>query len=147
MLCGEYNFLFNNCSDYTNALLDVADIDGMASQILSEGNGLISIPVLREFGLSVSAGIDSLTNWVSDGLVNVGDSIKGNNIVGDIVGDILVGTGNYIDASTNFVGDVVDVGRGLHGKVVDGLKYISAGITNVIADGAQKAWDWISFWD
>ena len=55
---GRYDFFFHNCSDYTNMLLDCADIDGMAGQIASEGNGIISIPSLREINLSLANEID-----------------------------------------------------------------------------------------
>lgn len=72
---GRYNFLFNNCADYTNALLDVAEIDGICSQILGQGNSLITIPVLREFELSVASTIDSGIKLASDGLINKGNSM------------------------------------------------------------------------
>ena len=144
---GRYNFLFHNCADYTNELLDVANIDGMSSQILSEGNTLITIPALREFELSVSDAIDTGIKWASDGLVDIGNSMIGSNIVGDFVGNALVGTGNFINSAANFVGDSVDVVTGVAGEFVDGAKDVAATVTNAIADGAQAAWDWISFWD
>jgi len=148
---GRYNFLFHNCADYTNELLDVANIDGMSSQILSEGitfpSKPISIPVLREIELSVSDAVDSGIEWASDGLVDLGNSMKGSNIVGDVVGSALVGTGNFIDGATNFVGDAIDVVTGVAGEFVDDVKDVVATVTNAIADGAQAAWEWISFWD
>ena len=148
---GRYNLFFNNCADYTNELLDVANIDGMSSQILSEGitfpSKPISIPVLREIELSVSDAVDSGIEWASDGLVDLGNSMKGSNIVGDVVGSALVGTGNFIDGATNFVGDAIDVVTGVAGEFVDDVKDVVATVTNAIADGAQAAWEWISFWD
>ena len=148
---GRYNLFFNNCADYTNELLDVANIDGMSSQILSEGitfpSNPISIPVLREFELSISDTIDSGIKWASDGLVDLGNSMKGSNIVGDVVGTALVGTGTFIDGATNFVGDAIDVVTGVAGEFVDGAKDIAATVTNDIVDGAQAVWDFISFWD
>ena len=138
---GRYNLLFNNCADYTNELLDVADIDGMASQILSEGNALISIPVLRELELTASREIDSAIRWVSDGLIDAGNAISGHNIMGDITGDMLIGTGNFIDASTNFAGDVVDVATGFVGEVVDGFKDVAAILSNGIVDIGTWVWD------
>ena len=143
---GRYNFLFNNCADYTNALLDVADIDGMSSQILSEGNTLISIPVLREFELSVSGVIDSGIKSVSDGLIYSGNSMIASNLAGNIVGNTLIDIGNFIDNTTNVIGDAVDIVTGVTGEVVDRIKHVAATATNAIADGAQKIWDWISFW-
>ena len=113
---GRYNFLFHNCADYTNELLDVANIEGMLSQILSEGitfpSNPISIPVLREIELSVSDAIDSGIEWASDGLVDLGDSMIGSNFVGDAV-----------DVVTGVVGEFVDVG-----------KDIAAGVTNTFVD-------------
>lgn len=144
---GRYNLFFNNCADYTNKLLDVANIDGMSSQVLSEGNTLITIPVLREFELSISDAVDSGIEWASDGLIDLGNSMKGSNIVGDVVGSALVGTGNFIDGATNFVGDAIDVVTGVAGEFVDGAKYVAATVTNGIVDGAKAVWDFISFWD
>ena len=148
---GRYNLFFNNCADYTNKLLDVANIDGMSSQILSEGITLplnpISIPVLREIELSTSAAIDSGIKWASDSLVDLGNSIIGFSIAGNVVGTALVGAGNFIDSATNFVGDAVDVVTGFIGEFVDGAKDVAATVTNGIVDGAQAVWDFVSFWD
>ena len=144
---GRYNFLFHNCADYTNELLDVADIDGILSQALSEGNSLITIPALREFELSFSNTIDSGVKWASNELINAGTSMVGTNIAGDIVGNVLVATGNFIDDASNFIGDAVDVVTGVVGEVVDEVKDVASTVTNTIADGAQAVWDFISFWD
>ena len=145
---GRYNFLFHNCADYTNALLDVADIDGIASQILSEGNGLIAIPFLREIGLSASSGIDAVISWVSNGLMGVGNSISGYYSIGDMAGDLLIGVGSFIDSSTNLVGDVVDVVNGVVGKGVDAAKDVAATVTNGIVDFGTVIWDGaVSLWN
>ena len=136
---GRYNFLFHNCSDYTNKLLDVADLDGMSSQILSEGNSLISIPVLREFQLSVAKQKDLVTNWISDSLISAGNSISGSGLIGDFIGDTLAGTGKFIKKASDFVGDAVDVVNGINGKVVDGAKYVASTVTNGIVDFATAA--------
>ena len=110
----------------------------MLSQILSEGTTFpsnpISIPVLREIELSVSDAVDSGIEWASDGLVDLGNSMKGSNIVGDVVGSALVGTGNFIDGATNFVGDAIDVVTGVAGEFVDVRKDNAAGVTNTIVD-------------
>ena len=119
----------------------------MTSQILSEGNMPITIPGLREFVLSASNTIDSGIKWASSGLINIGNSMIGSNIVGDVVGNVLVGTGGFIDSATNFVGDAVDVVIDVTGEIVDGAKGVASIATNLIADGAQKVWDWITFWD
>ena len=144
---GRYNFLFNNCSDYTNEILEAGNIDGMYSQMCSERNTLISIPILREFQLSVSDAIDSGIKWASDGLVKAGNSMIGSNFAGDVVGNVLVGTGNFIDGATNFIGDAVGVVASVAGEFVDGVKAVASTVTNAVVDGAQAVWDWISFWD
>ena len=59
----------------------------------------------------------------------------------------MVGTGNFIDGATNFVGDAIDVVTGVAGEFVDGAKYVAATVTNGIVDGAKAVWDFISFWD
>ena len=96
---------------------------------------------------SISNRIDSGIKWASDGFVNVGSSIKGSNVAGNIAGSVLVGIGNFIDNASNFVGDAVDVTSSAIGVFVDGAKTVAATVTNAIADGAQAVWDWISFWD
>ena len=144
---GRYNFLYHNCADYTNELLDVADIDGMFTQILSEGNALIAIPVTRELILSFSSAMDSGVEWVTNELIETGNSMVGTNIAGDIAGNLLVSTGNFIDDASNFIGDAVDVVNGIVGEVVDVGKAVCSTVTNSIADGAQAVWDFISFWD
>ena len=144
---GRYNFLFHNCADYTNELLDVADIDGMVSQSLSEGNYLISIPALREIELSVAGTIDSIPKAITDGMITIGQNISGVNTAGDIAGGLLALSGNFIDETLDFAGDVIDAGTSLIGEGVDLAKQGLAVVTNAIADGATKAWDWISFWD
>ena len=84
---------------------------------------------------------------LTDGMINAGKNISGINTVGDIAGGLLALSGNFIDETLNFVGDVIDVGTGLKGEAVDFVKQGLAVATNVIADGAKKAWDWISFWN
>ena len=56
---GRYNFLFNNCSDYTDAILDVAKIDGYFSQSFVDGDSLISIPAVREWEASLWDNLDN----------------------------------------------------------------------------------------
>ena len=134
---GRYNFLFHNCSDYTNEILEVAEIDGMASQISSGANWLLpSVPVLREFQMTVSSNIDSYTNMISNGLIEAGNSIRGSGFLGTIAGNTLLGMGKFIDASTNFAGNAIDYVNSYADKIVDGAKGIAATVTNGVVDGA-----------
>ena len=142
---GRYNFLFHNCSDYTNELLDVADIDGMFGQIASEGNRLISIPAFREFELSVASSLDFIPKARTEGMKTVGKNISGIHPALDVAGGALALLGNFAEETTNFIGDAVDVVNDVVGEVVDVVKHVEATVTNFIADGAQKIWDWISF--
>ncbi len=112
---GRYNFLFHNCSDYTNMLLDYADIDGRVGQIVSEGNGIISIPALREINLSLANEIDEFFGNKDSVLANaIGDRIDKNRseigVVVDVVKDVAAGVTNTI----------VDVGTAL----CEGGKYL-----------------------
>ena len=56
---GDYNFLFNNCSDYTDAILDVAKVEDVLAQNFIDGDSLISVPVVREAEASVLQEIDN----------------------------------------------------------------------------------------
>ena len=112
---GRYNFLFHNCSDYTNMLLDCADIDGLFGQIASEGNGLISIPAVREINLSIAIAIDKF--------LGTKDNAYANNI-GDRIDETLSEIGTYVDAAKEFLAEstnaIVDIGTSLY----DGAKNI-----------------------
>ena len=138
---GKYNLLFHNCADYTNELLDVANIDEMWSQILSEGNILITIPAVREFELSVSDAIDSGIKWASDDLVDMENLMIGSNIVGYFVGNALVGTGEFIDTTMNFVGDVAGAVVGIADALVDEAKKVVAGVTSAIYEAGSTIWN------
>ena len=141
---GRYNFLFNNCSDYTNEILEHANIDGMFSQVLGKVNSLISIPAVREMLFSTTNYIDSFPEAVISKGKNLKDS---DTVFGKIAGTALVGTGEFIDGVANFVGDVTGAVVGTKDAVVDFTKKGAAVITNAVADVAQAVWNRISFWD
>ena len=129
---GRYNFLFHNCSDYTDKLLDEADIDGMYSQILSEGTDLISIPVLREFQLSMAKFMDSIQP--SDALKKFGSAISGFNTASNFAGFACAMIGDLAEETENVIGDTVDAARGFAGAIVEGAKNVAATVTNTIID-------------
>ena len=111
----------------------------MASQIVSDKNALIAIPVLRELDISVANVIDSLQKTVNNGLIKVGTSISGISPVGDVAGVSLALLGTFIGETENFIGDVMSVGTSIVGKVCDGVKTGAAAVTNGIVD----AWNWL----
>ena len=129
---GRYNFLFNNCSDYIDAILNVADVDGMFSQIQIGGDSLISIPIARTFATSVASGMDSITNAISSGICSAGEYVKNYWKWG---GSALIDVGEFIDKSSDRIGDSVG---GFMQKVDDATGFIDKAINA----GANKLWDW-----
>lgn len=129
---GRYNFLFNNCSDYTDAILNVADIDGMFAQIQIGGDSLVSIPIVRGLAASAASGMDSITNFISDGFISVGGYVKNYWNGG---GSVLVDVGKFIDTYSNKIGDSVG---GFLQKATDTMDDIK----KTINKGTNKLWDW-----
>ncbi len=127
---GRYNFLYHNCCDYTNKLLDVANIDGFMGQTLANDLSIVSIPSIREIELSIATKIDSISNAASEGLRNLGNSLDESNLVGDI----LVGAGSAINAYQNMRGDVTNVAMEALGVLTDVGKTIGSTISNGIYD-------------
>ena len=105
---GKYNFVYHNCSDYTDMILSAADIDGMLSQVFSERNPQVSIPALREIELSVTNTIDSSRKWISNWLIDVGESIDDSTFWSNSARNMFTFTGESIDFITNVTGDITD---------------------------------------
>ena len=112
--------LDNNTSTSDIYEYDAAgNIDGMFSQVLGKVNGPISIPAVREMLFSVTDYIDSFP----DAVISAGEDLKNTNtIFGEIAGNALVGMGEFIDTTMNFVGDVVGADVGIADLLVDGAK-------------------------
>ena len=70
---GKYNFLFHNCSDYTDAILDVADVQGRNSQLMVEGDSLISVPTIRVLEASLWKVVD---DKISEAKKIVGEAVE-----------------------------------------------------------------------
>lgn len=104
--------MFHNCSDYTDALLDVADVNGMFAQIMLGGDSLISIPVIRELETSWWAWLDSGIKTTSDALLCLGESMSDEH---SDLGDILIETSKYIDFITDFIGNIGGLARRITG--------------------------------
>lgn len=131
---GKYNFLFNNCSDYTDEILDVADVDGLFSQIMIGGDSIISVPAIRELETSLWKYIDSGIEYISSGLMKSGEYMGGDST---FIGQTLITVGDFIDRGTNFVGDV-------GGSIVSGIVNTGKTIANGIVDGVKTVWSWIT---
>jgi hypothetical protein len=61
---GEYHFLFNNCSDYVDALLDVATINGQFTQSWVNTDPEISVPIVNQKGLEYCSDLDRFNMYV-----------------------------------------------------------------------------------
>ena len=133
---GRYNFLFNNCSDYTDAILDVADVDGMFAQIQIGGDSLISIPIIRGISASVASTMDSIINATSNGFISAGEYMKKYWEWG---GSALVDVGQFIDTSSNWIGD--SVGRLLQ-RTTDAMEPVN----EFFNKSTNKLWDYVSSW-
>ena len=72
-------------------------------------------------------------------MINAGSSITGSNALGDIVGGALIGTGQTINATANFVEDTIGAITEIADDFVDGVKDMAATATNALVD----AWNWI----
>lgn len=63
---GKYDFLFHNCSDYTDLLLKYAKLEGTEQEILTQQTPLVSIPIWRVFAMGISREIDSMKQYMID---------------------------------------------------------------------------------
>ena len=72
---GKYNLLFNNCSDYTDAILDVAEVEGDFLQDYVEGDSIFSVPVIREWEASYLQNAEKNLDAISQTLEDAGNSI------------------------------------------------------------------------
>ena len=139
-LFNGYNLLVNNCADYTDLLLDVADVDGMFSQIMIGEDDFISVPLIREFKMSVACELDSTINWSGNNIKKAGTMIQNSSFYGsEFLGNMVIGCGDLFIDGTNYVGDVV---CSMEGFINDGL----GPIKDFGARGVKKIWDWINPW-
>ena len=142
---GDYFLLFNNCSDYTDALLDVADVDGFFTQSYIGSDTITSVPVLRGVNTFVYQQIDSGIESVGNALITTGENmVKEQNTLGHI----LVSTGNLIIDGANVAGDVLgDISQ----KVISDTKAVAkeiateaSSIVKSFTRPIKEAWDWIT---
>ena len=117
----------------------------MFSQVLGKVNAPISIPAVRELLFSATSYIDSFPNAV----ISVGENLKMSDTVFDqIVGAAIVGTGEFIDTTMNFVGDVTGAVAGIADVVADCAKKATSVVTNRIVDAGATIVDRaVSIWN
>ena len=105
---GEYNFLFNNCSDYTDAILDVAQINGYFSQSFVDGDSPISVPAIREWEASLWDDVDTVNESVGNTLNEIGNAIEANvEVAVDYISDGLETVGNHIEEGAKYLWDKI----------------------------------------
>ena len=86
---GDYNFLFRNCSDYTDAILDEATITGTNMKNWVNGDDLISIPIVRVWEASVAQKMDAIAPEIDKKLAEVENTIREiNNTIEEIGNNI-----------------------------------------------------------
>lgn len=123
---GGHNFLFNNCSDYTDAILDVADVDGVFSQIFTDSDSAISSPIIREIEFSICNRIDDTVRALSNSVILVGKLVGGES---NFMGKTLIQAGEGMQETYNKAGDVA-------GKAKEKAD-----------DCIEKVLDYIIFWN
>ena len=123
---GGYNFLFNNCSDYTDAILDVADVDGVFSQIFTDSDSAISSPIIREIEFSICNRIDDTVRALNNSVILVGKLVGGES---NFMGKTLIQAGEGMQETYNKAGDVA-------GKAKEKAD-----------DCIEKVLDYIIFWN
>ena len=133
-----YNFLVNNCADYTDILLDEADVDGMFSQIMIGEDDFISIPTIRKAKLTLASQLDSKIQAFSDNIENIGKKIKDSSFIGnDIVGDTIINASDSIIKGSDSIGDTLG---SVASTINSGLKPIK----DTVAQGVKNFWDVIN---
>ena len=73
---GDYDFFFNNCSNYTDTILQVADIDGFLTQKYLTSTPFISVPSIREAGASFSQNLDEALNYAINTAKKIGSFVS-----------------------------------------------------------------------
>ena len=105
---GKYNFLFNNCSDYTDAILDVAQINGHFSQGFVDGDSPISVPAIREWEASLWDDVDTAIESIGNTLNEIGNAIETSvEVAVDYISDGLETVGNYIEEGAKYLWDKI----------------------------------------
>ncbi len=99
-----YNLPFNNCSDYTDKILNKADVDGAFTQSLLGTTNAVSIPIAVQENLRTTTQIDNSLG-TNNGFINE---------VGDFIGDVqeiislpIVATKSMGERTTRFVWSVI----------------------------------------
>ena len=135
---GGYNFVFRNCSDYIDELLDAADLDTPIGRLYSEDILPISIPRVREYFISNALKRERKRNEVCNYLISTGEAMYGDNFFSNIAAAVLVGTGYTVKVTTDFMTEATAEVCNIIGEVVDCATFAAAKTTNWIIDQKIK---------
>lgn len=139
-----YNLFVNNCADYTDVLLDVADIDGMFSQILIGEDDFISIPIVRSAKTALAKGADKAVPLVGYSMKVAGNVVSKQDFIGsEKIGNVLNCVGEGIINGADFVGDVGGACLAGMNRMKQPRKNVAAYIIKTISDAIAPLWDWL----
>lgn len=100
--------MFNNCADYTDAILDVAQINGHFSQGFVDGDSPISVPAIREWEASLWDDVDTAIESIGNTLNEIGNAIETSvEVTVDYISDGLETVGNYIEEGAKYLWDKI----------------------------------------
>ena len=137
---GGYNLLFNNCSDYTDMLLDFADVDGLFTQAWLARDNFISIPVNRQIQAIIAGQLDTGIRWIGEKIKTTGDNVRDKRFLGSaIIGWQLNLIGDDIINTADKIGDA-------YGAIVGAKDRASRIINEMIKFGKRKIRNWINSW-
>ena len=126
---GRYNFFFHNCSDYTDEILRVAEIDNEISQERCNGKVLLSIPAASVYWLSTAEKLDSLEPLKSL-YSTYSSALLGATAMGEAG---LAHMGEFGDSALNFIEDVSNTANDIREDFADGVKMFFLATTNAMA--------------
>ena len=126
-----YNFLLNNCSDYTDELLDVSNVDGLLTQAILGDDTMVSIPGVRVMIATLADRMDDPIRSISDGFKKAGNVINDKSFA---LGSFLINTGYFIEDATNLIGDVL-------GETIKFAVNITGSNGKSISNKIKKVWD------
>ena len=75
-------------------------------------------------------------------MISTGENLKNSDTAfAQIVGSTLVGTGEFIDTTMDFVGDVAGAVVGTADALVDGAKKVAADVTSAFYEAGSAIWN------
>ena len=135
-----YNFLFNNCADYTDFLLDFADVDGMFSQMMIANDALISIPRDQRGLIVVAKSMDLQIRKASEDIKDIADKIEKSDFLGsNYAAHIASACGDLLVAGTNYIGDAI-------ASKIDMANLSLKSVKSIIKREADRIWNRLKWW-